>query len=223
MPSAPIELPPWLLTPSVAEAPTQDRLRPSTRDESEGRAIRSGEIFAMHGRALQRGTLVHRLLQSLPDVTPERRHDAAWRYLARNADDWTEGEREALIESLLSLIENARFASLFGPGSRAEVSIVGRLDRQGQAPALVSGQIDRLVVTSSEVIIVDYKTDQTPPKLAAETPSNYLRQLALYREVLRKLYPNRPVRAALLWTQTPELIEISTPTLDGQLAAIISP
>jgi ATP-dependent helicase/nuclease subunit A len=220
-PPAPIELPPWLLTPATAETPAESLLRPSTTAENEGRRIRADESAAMRGRALQRGTLVHRLLQSLPDVSTERRHDAALRYLARNADGWTESERAALVEGLLSLIENARFASVFGPGSRAEVSIVGRLDRHGQSPVLVSGQIDRLVVTPSEVIVVDYKTDQTPPKLAAEAPSAYLRQLALYREVLRKLYPHLPVRAALLWTQTPELMEISAPALDAQLTSVM--
>jgi ATP-dependent helicase/nuclease subunit A len=207
--------------PVAAEAPAEGLLQPSTTAESEGRRMRADESFAMRGRALQRGTLVHRLLQSLPDVAVERRHDAALRYLTRNADDWTEGDRETLVKSLLSLIGNARFASVFGPGSRAEVSIVGRLDRPGRTAALVSGQIDRLVVTPSEVIIVDYKTDQTPPKLAAEAPLAYLRQLALYREVLRKLYPHLPVRAALLWTQTPELMEISAPAMDAQLASII--
>ena len=55
-------------------------------------------------RALQRGTLVHRLLQSLPDVAAERRREAALNYLARNADGWTDGEREALAERVLALI-----------------------------------------------------------------------------------------------------------------------
>src|SRR6266404_3999942 len=220
--TAPIELPHWLLMPATPEAPADSPVRPSTTAESDGRRVRIGDSLAARRRALQMGTLVHRLLQSLPDVSPKHRQATALRYLARNADDWSEGEREGLVERLLALIGNARFASVFGPGSRAEVSIVGRLDRPGRPPALVSGQIDRLVVTSSEVIVVDYKTDQTPPKLAAEAPSAYLRQLALYREVLKKLYPNLPVRAALLWTQTPELMEISTPTLDAQIASLIS-
>ena len=56
---------------------------------------------------------------------------------------------------------------------------------------------------------------------AAEAPAAYVRQLALYRAVLGKLYPQRPVRAALLWTETPELMEISTPALEAQLATII--
>ncbi len=171
--------------------------------------------------ALQRGTLVHRLLQSLPEVPMDRRRDAALKYLARNADGWTEAERAALAAGVLALLADTRFAAVFGPGSRAEVSIVGRLDRPGRPPALVSGQIDRLVVSQSEVLIVDFKTNHNPPKLPAEAPNTYVRQLALYRAVLRKLYPQRPVRAALLCTGTPELMEISTPALDAQLAAII--
>ena len=75
--------------------------------------------------------------------------------------------------------------------------MVGRLDRPGCPPALVSGQIDRLVVTPGEVLIVDYKTNHTPPASAAEAPSGYVRQLALYRAVLAQLYPGKRIRAAL--------------------------
>jgi ATP-dependent helicase/nuclease subunit A len=173
-------------------------------------------------RALQRGTLAHRLLQSLPDLASNRRRDAALRYLARNADDWTDSDRVALAEKVLGLIDDTRFASVFAMGSRAEASIVGRLERPGQPPALVSGQIDRLVVTPSEVLIVDFKTNHAPPGNAAGAPAAYVRQLSLYRAILAKLYPQLPVRAALLWTETPELMEISAPALDAQLASIIS-
>jgi ATP-dependent helicase/nuclease subunit A len=174
----------------------------------------------MRARAVQRGTLVHRLLQSLPDLATERRRDAALRYLARNADGWSDADREALTGAVLALIANTRFAPVFAPGSRAEVSIVGRLDRPGRSPALVSGQIDRLVVTPSEVLIVDFKTNHAPPNLAAEAPRTYVRQLALYRAVLRKIYPQLPVRAALLWTETPEFMEIPAPALDAHQAAL---
>ncbi len=122
---------------------------------------------------------------------------------------------------MLALIADTRFAAVFAPGSRAEVSIVGRLDRPGRPPALVSGQIDRLAVAASEVQIVDYKTNQAPPGAAVEAPRTYVRQLALYRAVLRKLYPQLPIRAALLWTETPELMEISALAMDAQLATII--
>ena len=118
---------------------------------------------------------------------------------------------------MLALIDDPRFTEVFAAGSRAEVSIVGRLDRPGRP--LISGQIDRLVVTPSEVLIVDYKTNHAPPDDAAEAPEAYIRQLALYRAVLAKLYPRHPIRAALLWTETPELMEIFAPSLDAALTS----
>jgi ATP-dependent helicase/nuclease subunit A len=217
---APIELPSWLRTAAPAESSADSVLRPSYPAEGESRNVRTGES-QLRVRAVQRGTLVHRLLQSLPDIAAERRRDAALKYLTRNADGWSDGERESLADGVLALIGDERFAAVFGPGSRAEVSIAGRLERPGRPPALVSGQIDRLVVNESEVLIVDFKTNHNPPKLPAETPNTYVRQLALYRAVLRKLYPQLPVRAALLWTETPELMEIPAPALDAQLATII--
>jgi ATP-dependent helicase/nuclease subunit A len=210
-------LPEWLHTPATPKQIIDRRLRPSDSSTDEGKAFRTGESLAMRARALLRGTLVHRLLQSLPDIATERRRDAALGYLARNAGPWTTGDREALAARVLALIADPRFAAVFAAGSRAEVAIVGRLDRPGRPPALVSGQIDRLVVTPAEVLIVDYKTNHAPPQLPAEAPSDYVRQLALYRAVLQKLYPLLPVRAALLWTETPDLMEISAPALDAAL------
>jgi ATP-dependent helicase/nuclease subunit A len=215
--SPPPSLPEWLHTLAAPEPIIDRRLRPSDSGMEEGKTFRSGESLALRARALLRGVLVHRLLQSLPDIPTARRRDAARGYLARNAGDWTDDDREALAAEVLALIEDPRFAAVFAAGSRAEVSIVGRLERPGRPPALVSGQIDRLVVTPSEVLIIDYKTNHAPPQLAAEAPPAYVRQLALYRAVLQKLYPLLPVRAALLWTETPDLMEILTPALDAAL------
>jgi ATP-dependent helicase/nuclease subunit A len=220
-PAASIPLPAWLRRPAPREPLSDNFLRPSDPAEDEGRGVRSGESNQLRARALQRGARVHRLLQSLPDIPVARRRETAARYLARNADDWNDDAREALAGQLLALIGDVSFASVFAPGSRAEVSIVGRLERPGRADALVSGQIDRLVVTPAEVLIVDYKTNHAPPRSLAEAPAAYVRQLALYRAVLQKLYPQIPVRAALLWTETPEIMEIPAPALDAQLAAII--
>jgi ATP-dependent helicase/nuclease subunit A len=217
--AAPIELPAWLQASAPPDAPAEGQLRPSDPAGDDDHRVRSGESIELRARALKRGTLVHRLLQSLPDVASERRRDAALKYLARNTDGWSDGDRETLAQAVLTLIEDSRFAPVFGAGSRAEVSIVGRLQRPERPPALVSGQIDRLVVSQSEVLIVDFKTNHAPPTLAAEAPSGYVRQLALYRAVLGKLYPQLPVRAALLWTETPELMEISAPALDAELAS----
>ena len=164
---------------------------------------------------------MHRLLQSLPDLAPSQRHDAAASYLARAAEDWSAAEQTALTSQLLALIDDPRFAAVFAPGSRAEVAIAGRLKQNGRT-LLVSGQIDRLVVRPDAVLIVDYKTNHAPPRSAADAPQPYVRQLALYRAVLAKLYPGRAVRAALLWTELPEIMELSASALDAGLTSVIS-
>jgi ATP-dependent helicase/nuclease subunit A len=214
--SAPPPLPDWLRMPAPPER-SAARLRPSDPGADETRTFRSGETVAQRARALQRGVLVHRLLQSLPDLAADSRRDLAKSYLARNAEAWTEAERGQLAEKVLALIADPRFAAVFATGSRAEVPIVGRLDGR-----LVSGQIDRLVVTPAEILIVDYKTNHVPPVSPKEAPQGYVRQLALYRAVLGKLYPQRAVRAALLWTETPDLMEISASALDAGLASASS-
>jgi ATP-dependent helicase/nuclease subunit A len=219
--SAPMDLPSWLKMAAAPEEPPDVLLRPSdpVNGEDEGHAVVSDEARSAHERALMRGTLTHRLLQSLPDVAPERRAAAAGAFLARNAkDSFTDAERDALARQVLDLIAAPAFAPLFTDGSRAEVSIVGRLELPGRP--LVSGQIDRLVVTADEVLIVDFKTNQVPPKSPSEAPAAYVRQLALYRAVLRRLYPQRAIRAALLWTATVEYMEISAPALDAALASL---
>jgi ATP-dependent helicase/nuclease subunit A len=217
---AALALPAWLRTPLLPRSASFNLLRPSEAGGDKSRRVKSREAIEQRSRALQRGTLVHRLLQSLPDVAIARRREAALNFLHRNAADWSASEHEALTASVLGLIGDARFAAVFADGSRAEVPIVGRLDRPNGAPVLVSGQVDRLVVTENEVLIVDFKTNQVPPGAEAEAPAAYVRQLALYRALLQKLYPQRPIRAALLWTETPELMEISAPTLDAELTSI---
>jgi len=218
-PAAP--LPPWLNTRAPPDARAAAVLRPSDADD-DAHGIRRGETAEQRARALQRGMLVHRLLQSLPDLAPDQRSDAARRFLSRAAQDWRDEERDALATQVMTLLDDPRFAPVFAAGSRAEVSIVGRLERSRGDKLLVSGQIDRLVVADDAILIVDYKTNHAPPRRSDDAPPAYVRQLALYRAVLAGLYPARPVRAALLWTETLDMMELSASALDAGLAFVLA-
>ncbi|TXJ17430.1 MAG: double-strand break repair helicase AddA, partial [Afipia sp.] len=223
--SAATELPVWLKTPAPREEPADVLLRPSdsAQGDGESHAVVTDETRAARERALRRGTLIHRLLQSLPDVASERREKAAHDFLQRNAQPlFSKEECAALARQVIALITTPSFAPLFAEGSRAEVSIAGRVARPGRPPALVSGQIDRLVVTPDEVLIVDYKTNHAPPQAADDAPPPYVRQLALYRDVLQRLYPDRRVRCALLWTETTIMMEIPASALDAELKSALS-
>ena len=207
------KLPDWL----TRNAPAENALRvisPSLT-ERDAAPLRASIGDA---RGLARGRIVHRLLQALPALPHGRRAEAARKPFGR-AKDFDDAEQDALIGEVMALLDDARFASLFAPGSHAEVPIVGLVSYGGRE-ARVSGQVDRLAVTASDVLIADYKSDRRVPGRIEDIPRPYLRQLALYRAVLRKLYPNHAVRAALVWTAGPLLTDLPEALLDAELSGL---
>ncbi len=165
----------------------------------------------------RRGDLIHRLLERLPDVAADRRRHVAHALLSRERD-LSESQREEMISAAFGVLDDARFSAVFGPGSRAEVALVGT------APDLppgmrISGRMDRLVVTPERVLVVDYKTNRPAPDRAEDADPAYILQLAAYVAVLEQLYPDRPVEAALVWTDGPRLTPIPRALLEAARAA----
>ncbi len=211
----PATLPDWLTQAAPAEPPGLRTVTPSNTGDYGARPPAGAGVNA----ALLRGSLIHRLLQALPDIPAERRHAAAQDYLARAGDKLPAEERGTIAGQVLRVIDDPAFREAFQPGSRAEVPIVGKVAIDGEA-VRVSGQIDRLAVTAKSVLICDFKTNRLAPRRIEDVPPAYLVQLALYRAVLTGLYPGRTIRAALLWTEVPDLMELSGAALDAALARV---
>jgi len=70
------------------------------------------------------------------------------------------------------------------------------------------------------VLIVDYKTNRPGPTRLEEVPPAYVTQLALYRALLKPLYPGRIVKAALLFTEAPLLIAVPGAAMDDALVRL---
>lgn len=169
--------------------------------------------------AIARGLAIHRLLQILPGLPEAEREAAARRYLERIGKRWSEVERALAVGSVMGILADPAFAPIFSQNSRAEVGIAGTLAIGGTARG-ISGKIDRLAVTPDAVLVVDYKTNRPPPSRLDEVPEAYVAQLALYRALLQPLYPGRPVRAALLFTEAPLLIALPDALLEDTLARL---
>ena len=209
--------PEWLRQPLVGE-PRARIVTPSRMTEVQNQpGARTNEA---RRKARRRGTIVHRLLQSLPDIAAVDRAVAMHNFLARQ-DNLDPVERSSLAAQVMRVLADPRFTGLFAPGSKAEVPIVGRCEVDGEQ-IRVSGRVDRLTVTQDAVLIGDFKTDRSPPRHVADVPASYVRQLAEYRVVLEKLYPDRPVRAALIWTEVPDLMELSSGAMDAALRHVTS-
>ncbi|MFC0208915.1 PD-(D/E)XK nuclease family protein, partial [Chelativorans intermedius] len=171
------------------------------------------------GLALERGNAVHRLLQVLPSLAPGERAAAGRRYLARVGAGWPAGETESALGSVMAILEDGRFAPLFAPGSRAEISLMGEVEVGGTVRA-VAGKVDRLAVTDDAVLLVDYKTNRPAPGQLREAPQSHIAQLALYAALLKPLYPGRRIDAALLFTEVPRLLPVGEADMAAALARL---
>ena len=205
-------LPGWSGRPPKPEPVPPRPLAPSQPQATEP-APRS-PLGADAGASFRRGLLVHRLLQSLPQLPAVERRAAAARFLARPVHGLDAAEQGALLAETLAVLEDPATAFLFGPDSVAEVPVVALV-----AGRAISGRIDRLVVTEGAVAIVDYKTLRPVPASEGAIPALYLEQLRAYRAAIAAVYPGRAVRCALLWTDGPSLMWVSESRLQPPVDA----
>jgi ATP-dependent helicase/nuclease subunit A len=215
-----VEMPPWLRRAASEPPRRRAPLSPSAVFDEESGVVRVGASAADRQKALSRGRLVHRLLQSLPDIPPERRMDAAERYLSKAAADFAAAERAEIVGQVLAILDDESFAPLFAAGSQAELPIVGHVLCAGAEPMPVSGQVDRLAISDDAVLIADYKSDRAVPS-DLDAVEGYVAQLGLYRVVLSRLYPGKRVRAALVFTSGPRLIELPAAAMDAAVAKVL--
>jgi ATP-dependent helicase/nuclease subunit A len=166
-------------------------------------------LGADDGRRFRRGRLVHRLLQTLPELAEDAREAAARRFLARPSLGLGTAERDEIAGETLRVLATPDFAELFGPDALVEAPLAGMAGDRA-----ILGQLDRLLVADDAVVVVDYKTNRPPPAAEDDVAPIYLAQMAAYRALLRQIYPGRPVRCLLLWTDGPRLMALSDRLLD---------
>lgn len=221
-------LPDWLSAP-VRPLAKKKRLQPSrafeAMEEKEGiepvpavSRLQAGRDLASW--PLERGRLIHRLLELLPDLAEDARMAASESYLKQALKPEFAERMPHLLREVAAILEMPEFETLFCGHARAEVPLVGTIRASDGTEVEISGQIDRLVVEDNRVVIVDYKTNFHPPASVAEIPLEYRAQLCVYREMLKQIYPDREISAQLLWTAVPSLMEIPEKVLEETFAGL---
>jgi ATP-dependent helicase/nuclease subunit A len=124
-----------------------------------------------------------------------------------------------MARSALGVLEDPRFAAVFGPGSRAEAALAGAAERL-PAGLAVSGRVDRLLVEAERVLVVDFKTNRPAPTRIEDADDAYVTQMALYWALLAEIYPGRAIEAALVWTDGPRLMPIPAELMRDALARL---
>lgn len=217
----------WMLRPAPDEPPEPKPLAPSRLDlvrTEDGSVVELKEqpaaspILQQTEDRFLRGRLIHRLLQTLPDLPPGERQAAATRFMTSHGADLSDTDRQTVISEVFALLQtpDPALGFIFSESSLAEVPITAKLDVLDSAgrPIVISGQIDRLAITETEVLIIDFKTNRPPPSSVDAVAEPYIRQLAAYAKALQAIYPDRIVRAWLVWTFDAAIMEVPTERLE---------
>lgn len=180
----------WLTSQTAIAAP--EILRPIAVTELAQRGVKTAGKIAADPDARQRGVIIHRLLELLPNVAEAQRADAAERFLSRELPKLDPAKIQTWSAEVLRVIHAPETAAFFGPNARAEVTISGQYQN-----IPVIGTVDRFYVTDSELGILDFKTGTAAD---GTMPEAYARQLQIYAKLLSEIYPGRAMRVGILWT-----------------------
>jgi ATP-dependent helicase/nuclease subunit A len=223
--------PPWARQPVKPEPPHIDLVSPSRLGLEEDTAISDPQLIISSPQPspLQsppevrflRGRLIHKLLEYAPGADQETYGDFCQQFLQRCAPSFSEPERVHIVEGVQRVLGAQEFSALFDAQGLSEVPIVGQVHLAGRdAPVKVSGRIDRLIVGDTQVLAIDFKTD----RIIADSPQTinigYLRQMAIYRHLLTKVFPDRQIICHLLWTTGPLLMELPEALLSSALKTV---
>jgi ATP-dependent helicase/nuclease subunit A len=159
-----------------------------------------------------KGQVMHRLLEFLPSIPQDYHRSLAASLLQSLSLPTLE---VGLDNKALTILNDKNFDFIFyNKNSIAEVNIAGYLEILGET-FFVSGKIDRLILEENEVIIIDYKTNKILPKTEADIKLSYLKQILTYRQLIKKIFPQKNIRIMLLWTEEKNLMEISPKFIDN--------
>ncbi len=231
-----LPLPDWVHTPAPREprltmpvAPSQlapyhvdEEGEPAVRDVQDKTPLspeetsRDDASVSPDDRRFLRGTITHALLEHLPKIEKNSWPTAAQRYADNRGSVFSADVRDSIVKDALRILNAPDLGALFGPNSRAEVAVAANIrPPNGKGPCLrLSGQIDRLADLGEKILVVDFKTNRSPPLNVDDVATAYLFQLAAYRLALREIYPGKQLSAAILWTRSAQLMEVSDSLMD---------
>lgn len=159
----------------------------------------SKELFGDED-GLTRGIAIHRCLELM--TKPKTYSDDSIRQIL--ASELSISRLDPLITQVFdeasNVIEDGELEAIFKPESSTqcynELPLYYQRDNK-----TVYGIIDRLLVAEDEIILIDYKSHQQVSEDTLQPlAESYQQQLQLYADGIKQIWPDKTIRAALLFT-----------------------
>ena len=185
-------------------APASEALKKTLSPSDLGGAkALPGEAGLEEEEAKRRGRQVHLLLEHLANTAQSDWPMCASQILSQGADMASESEITELLKEARSVLTHPDLAGLFTNAALAEVSVTADLGQQR-----LHGTIDRLIINSTDILAVDFKTNVVVPNTPEAVPDGLLRQMGAYACALAQIYPHHSINTAIVWTTTGALMHL---------------
>jgi len=193
-------LPKWAL--SAADTPERSTKTLSPSKLGGAKAL-AGETDRLSEQdAKQRGSYIHLLLEHLPSHPKSERDNLAKGLLP----SVNQAEFTSIYKEVTAVLDNPDLAFIFNGDALVEAPISANLPELGGAR--IHGEIDRLLISPTRILVVDFKSNAIVPITNDAVPDELLRQLGAYCAALEQIFPNHTVETAILWTRTATLMTL---------------
>ncbi len=163
--------------------------------------------------AMKRGSQIHLLLEHLPNCL-----ESDWLKSAKLLlPEATGAEFQTVFNEVCTVLTKPELMFMFKPGTLSEVPVSANITALGGQR--IYGEIDRLIISSSHILAVDFKSNAIIPGSANNIPDGILRQLGAYQAALETIYPEHIVETAILWTHNASLMRIKREAVIAALHA----
>lgn len=145
----------------------------------------------------EKGDIIHKILQWTIYTDPIQRSTIVHNYL--ESYPISEEMKSQIKTSIEKVFSNKDFCELIQKETKTEVPFLGYWQNQKQKCV-----IDLMVVDSAgkTVHIIDYKTGVFLENYRQNPPSDYVRQLSLYKQFVQDSYPTYTVLTSLFWIES---------------------
>ena len=203
------KLPDWIKKVSFENKVQPKYLIPS--DLGGSKTLSKGNELSEKEAALH-GSRVHKLLELLPEYSSQDWPEYSLKMLKANRLFDGSPNVENAIKEALSVLNDPKFSYIFAKDVLSEVPFSAQLPNLKNKK--IYGIIDRLIVGSNNVKIIDFKTNSTVPKTANKIPLGILRQMSAYKLAIENIYPGKEVSCYILWTAIKKIDHLEEDLLD---------
>ncbi len=208
-----------IAAPTFAELPKIDTPKTLSPSDLGGDKIVPGDPSGQDPEdALAIGRSFHLLLEHLPAVPAADRAAFAQQVMTAAPDVHDPETTATLIADAIRVLDSPELAYVFDQNARAEVGITAAIPALGGAR--IHGAIDRLIITDTHILAVDFKTNRVIPEKPEDTPEGLLRQMGAYAAALAEIYPDHHIDTAILWTRNASLMQLPPQIVAAALARV---